>query len=256
MWPHVPKIQWEQVWWPITNTTLATFVFLIIVVVVSVRAKLALWKKKSKFKTALLHIIGLLDSYVIESFGDKKFARAFFPLIVGIFFIILFGNLFGLVIDWLGSSVSPTTLVYLRPMHSDLNTTLVLGIVTVVSFLGIAIKHSWGMRTAKGFFFNFKGETLVEKCINVFVGWLHLIGIPSTIASLSLRLFGNIFAGIVLIGVISFLGAQMTASLNLLETGRFLSLPFWFFELFVAFIQAAVFAGLMIAYFNQNREEH
>lgn len=49
--------------------------------------------------------------------------------------------------------------------------------------------------------FNFNGKTLVDKAINVFVGWLHLIGELVRVTGLSLRLFGNIFAGAVLLGV-------------------------------------------------------
>ncbi len=45
-------------------------------------------------------------------------------------------------------------------------------------------------------------------------------------------------------------------SSSLFEVGRFLSVPFWFFELFVAIVQAMVFAGLAIAYIGQAREEH
>jgi F-type H+-transporting ATPase subunit a len=141
-------------------------------------------------------------------------------------------------------------------MHSDLNTTLVLAIITVISFLGISFKYVWKVKTVKSYLFNFKWANTTEKFINVFVWWLHLIWIPATVASLSLRLFGNIFAWIVLIWVITYLWAVMTESFHLLETWRLLSVPFWFFEVFVAFIQAAVFGWLMIAYFSQNKAEH
>lgn len=106
----------------------------------------------------------------------------------------------------------------------------------------------------KGYLFHFSGNNFIEKCINVFVGWLHLVSVPATVASLSLRLFGNIFAGVILVGVITFLGSLMSASF--FEVGRFLAVPFWFFEVFVAFIQAAVFYMLMISYFNQQKEHH
>ena len=95
---------------------------------------------------------------------------------------------------------------------------------------------------------DFSGHNLGEKLINVFVGWLHFLGLFATTASLSLRLFGNIFAGIVLIGVISYLMASATSFA--FELGRLVVIPFWFFEVFVALIQAIVFACLMIAYFK------
>ncbi|MDD5213364.1 MAG: F0F1 ATP synthase subunit A [Candidatus Gracilibacteria bacterium] len=255
--PHIPQIQGESVYGPISNTTITTFLFLIIVLIFSVFGNRALKsEKKSRFKMFLITTMRLLDNYLKDSFADNKFARLYFPLIVGIFFIILFGNLFGLVIDWFTGALPMLKLEeYLRPMHSDVNTTLVLAVIAMFFSIYIAVKTSGGIKVSKGYLFNFTGHSFGEKCINVFVGWLHFIGIPSTIAALSLRLFGNIFAGIILIGVITYLGAQVTSNLHLLDLGRLFSLPFWFFEIFVAFIQAAVFAGLMIAYFNQSKED-
>lgn len=254
-WPHIPKIQWETVYWPISNTNIATFVFLVFVIIFAFFANRALKKETSRLKTAILNIISGLDKNMTDSFhNDKNFSRAAFPLVAWFFVVILFGNLFGLLIDWLWSSISPNILYYLRPINSDLNTTLVLWMITVVTFLGIAIKSSWLWGTTKWYLFNFSWNNLTEKCINVFVGWLHLVSVPSTVASLSLRLFGNIFAWVILIWVITYLWVLMSASL--FEVGRLISIPFWFFEVFVAFIQAAVFYMLMISYFNQSKESH
>jgi len=47
-----------------------------------------------------------------------------------------------------------------------------------------------------------------------------------------------------------------TVSSGLFEVGRILTIPFWFFEVFVAFVQAIVFSSLMVAYFKQSAEEH
>jgi F0F1-type ATP synthase membrane subunit a len=69
---------------------------------------------------------------------------------------------------------------------------------------------------------------------------------------LSLRLFGNIFAWMILISVIWFLWLLMSE--HFFQIGRLLTVPFWFFEIFVAFVQAIVFAWLMIAYFRQSIE--
>ncbi len=254
-WPHIPKIQWEQVYWPISNTNVATFIFLILVFIFWIFAKSALKKEKSRLKTAILNIVWALDKNVIESFHwEKKFARKAFPVVWGFFIIILFWNLFWLIIDWLWNSVSANILEYVRPMNSDLNTTLVLALVTVLTFLWIAIKSSWALSTVKWYLFNFSGNNLTEKCINVFVWWLHLVSVPSTVASLSLRLFGNIFAWVILIWVISYLWVLMSGPL--FEVWRLVSIPFWFFEVFVAFIQAAVFYMLMISYFNQSKQSH
>jgi F-type H+-transporting ATPase subunit a len=75
------------------------------------------------------------------------------------------------------------------------------------------------------------------------------------VLSLSFRLFGNIFAGIVLIGVITFLSGKL--QVFDVRFGEILVLPFWFFELFVAFIQAFVFFLLTSTYLKEARShEH
>ncbi len=253
--PHIPLIQWEQVYWPISNTSITTFIFLLIVIVVSLLANKALkTNKDSKLKTFFLHFVKFFDDQMRESFATKKESRKYYALIVGMFSIILFGNLFGLIIDWFGMSVTPTLLTYMRPMHSDLNTTLVLSLITVVLMLVIQVRSQGAVGMTKSYLWNFKWDNIGMKLINVFVGWLHFLGLPATLASLSLRLFGNIFAGIVLIWVISYLMASATSVF--FEAGRLLAIPFWFFEVFVALIQAIVFAFLMIAYFKQSSEHH
>jgi len=256
--PHIPTLQGEQVWGAITNVTITTFVFMVLVLIVSILWNRALKKPKSRLKEFFINIVSFFDWYLVTSFGwDKEFARKYLPLVVWIFLIVLFWNLFWLMIDWIGSSIHPIVLHYFRPIFSDINSTIVIALITVVMFLKIALSTRWVVKTTKWYIFNFTWKSFWEKVINVFVWWLHLIWIPSTLASLSLRLFGNIFAWIILVWVIGYLWAMSSSFFNLWETGRLFALPFWFFELFVAFVQAAVFAGLMIAYFGQSKEaEH
>lgn len=260
-WPHIPKLEWEAVFqlaesFTISNTNISTIIFFFIILTIAIMANKALKsKKKSKLRTFFLSFIKLADEQIRNTFSnDKTFARKYFPLIVGLFLIVFLWNLWWLVIDWVGSSISGDLFYYLRPIHSDLNTTVALALMVVVVFLGVWVKTHWALGYSKSYAFNFVWESFGQKCINVFVGWLHFIGIWSTIASLSLRLFWNIFAWIVLIWVISYLWVLMTA--NLFEFGRFLSIPFWFFELFVAIVQALVFALLALSYIWQAREEH
>lgn len=253
---HIPLIQGETVFGAISNTTLTILIFLVIITVVWVFARNALREnKKSKLKLFFLTFTKFFDDQLRDAFdGDKQKARKYYPLIVGMFFLILFGNLFGLIIDWFGLSVMPSLLYYLRPMHSDLNTTLVLALITVVYMLRIQIQTQglgWAMKT---YIFDFRGNNFLEKCISVFVGWLHAIWVLATTASLSLRLFGNIFAGIILIWVVSAL--MSWATWGAFEIGRLAVTPLWFFEVFVALIQAIVFMYLMIAYFKWAGEHH
>lgn len=257
--PHIPKISWENSWyfW-LSNTNITTIIFFFLILTLSIFANRALNKKQSKLKIFFLSFVKIMDTEIRKSFWtsdkDKKIARTFFPLIVWIFLIILGWNLFWLIIDWLWMSVNWNILHYLRPINADLNTTVWLALLVVVSFLYLWVKTHWGFGYLKSYIFNFKGDNLWEKCINVFVWWLHFIWIGSTVASLSLRLFGNIFAWVILIWVISYLWVLMSSSF--FEIWRFMSIPFWFFELFVALIQALVFAGLTISYLSQAKEKH
>lgn len=255
--PHIPAMQWKKIFGSdyISTTTFTTFLFLIVVVIFSlIWNKLLKSNKSSKLKLFFITYIKFADDYLRDSFWNREDSRKYFTLIVWVFSIILFGNLFWLIIDWFGSSVSTTILDYFRPIHSDLNTTLVLAMGTVIYMLYIQVKAHSASKTFKSYFFNFSWNGIVEKCVNVFVGWLHLISVPSSMMSLSLRLFGNIFAWVVLIGVIWYLSAL--ASESFFEVWRLMSIPFWFFEVFVAFVQALVFAWLMVAYFKNAKAEH
>ena len=87
--PHIPTIQGEQVWGPISNTVVTTLVFTLIVIVFSVLAKKAILSdKKSRLKLVVLSFVKYFDEFLRDGFGDKKMAREFFPLIAGFFFII------------------------------------------------------------------------------------------------------------------------------------------------------------------------
>ena len=125
---------------------------------------------------------------------------------------------------------------YLRGVYSDLNNTLALGIC---SFL---LVEFWGFQ-ALGFgylkkFFNFSSP------ISAFVGLLELLSEFIRMISFTFRLFGNIFAGEVLVLMLTFL------------------MPFLFvdiiygLELFVGFIQAAVFALLTLVFATMAVEHH
>jgi len=141
-WPHIPKIQGEPVYGFISNTVITTFVFFLIILGVSFKAnKVLKSNKKSKFKLFFLTLIKFFDGFLRDGFWEKKKAREFFPLIVWIFFIVFFGNIFWLMIDWLGTSVNPWILAILRPMHSDINTTLVLSLITLYTLIFVQVRN-------------------------------------------------------------------------------------------------------------------
>ena len=122
---------------------------------------------------------------------------------------------------------------FMRSASADLNVTLALALISVftIQFMGIA---AIGVSKYAGKFF--VSPFHKPYFIGTFVGVLELISECAKIVSFSFRLFGNIFAGEVLLIVM----------LNLVPF--FVPLPFLFLELFVGFIQALVFAMLTLVF--------
>ena len=72
--------------------------------------------------------------------------------------------------------------------------------------------------------------------------------------SLALRLFGNIFAGALLIGLMIWLTGQLAVAH--VPIGNIWTSPFWLFEMFVACVQTLVFCTLSALYFKEAIEAH
>ena len=124
----------------------------------------------------------------------------------------------------------------LRGAHADLNMTLALALISVgaTQYFGLKFAHLGYLKK----FFNFSSP------IGFFIGILELLGEFSRIMSFSFRLFGNIFAGEVLISVISFLVPVLIPA------------PFMAFELFVGGLQAYVFGMISTVAFAMAAEGH
>jgi len=260
--PHIPSMQWEflhgtsfdflWIHFGISNTVLSTWIFMVLLFIVLVLFRLNLKSKKWFFKTTWMIIVGGLYDMTADFVGNKKFAKKILFLVWGMFIFILLSNIFSLFLDWIITFTGWHE--YLRPINSDLNTTFGLSLTIIVLSHFVAVFHRWIPKYLKWYFFNYSGHGVFEKSVNVFVGWLHLIWEIVKILSLSLRLFWNIFAGVVLIWMIAFLTGQINV-LGLHVWEIFL-LPFWIFELFVALIQAVVFFVLSSIYFKQAIEDH
>lgn len=197
-------------------------------------------QKKSNF---FLFVQTILESFYefIQSIAPQQAVR-FFPLITSIFLFVMLASWAGLLpgaetigfirnIDGIKEYVP-----FLRGGTADLNITLGLAIFAVISIQVFGYK-SLGAKYFKKFFD-------LSSPINFFVGFLELISEFAKIMSFAFRLFGNIFAGEVLIAVIAFL-------LPLLGP-----LPFIGLEIFVGFIQALVFATLTLVFITIATSDH
>jgi F-type H+-transporting ATPase subunit a len=181
-------------------------------------------------------LTGLMDSVL----GSRKKSEKYLPFIATIFVFILVSNWLG-ILPGVGSigfeDAHHHFIPFFRSPASDLNFTLALSIITVVmvNVFGVAAIGAWKHATK---FFNFTGP------INFFVGILEFISEIARMISFAFRLFGNVFAGEVLLVVVAFLVPFIAP------------VPFFFLELFVGFIQAFVFAMLALVFIAIATVEH
>lgn len=171
--------------------------------------------------------------------GTRAQAEKYFPLVATIFIFILSCNLFG-ILPGVGSLTfggRHGAIPLLRSPAADLNFTLAFAVISVVmaNVLGAAAVGIWPHMSK---FLNFSNP------INFFIGILELVSEFAKMISLSFRLFGNVFAGEVLLTIIFFLAPYIVP------------LPFLFLELFVGLIQAFLFAMLTLVSISLHTAVH
>lgn len=218
---------------PITNTLLTSFMVgaILIVIALVLRARLSL--VPGKFQLVIEMLFGTVISYMEEVLGDKKLAERFFPLIMTLFLFIFLANAIefvpgiGSIGFFEGGGEHRGFTPLFRSVNTDLNMTLALALISffVIEFAGVA---ALGFLKYGGKFVTFKSP------LAFFIGLIELLSEVARLISFSFRLFGNIFAGEVLITVAAFF------------VPLFLPVPLMLFEVFVGLIQAAIFALLTL----------
>lgn len=219
----------------ITNALLASWIVTGLIVLC------ALWLRRrirevprgvqSALEALFSWFLGLMDGVT----GSREKSERFFPLVASLFLFIIALNWFGLLpgvgpIGVYQEHQGRTVLVPLfRGGNADLNSTLALAIIAVVGTHAAGLRHL-GALSHIGRFLNFRSP------IGFFVGVLELVSEFAKILSFSFRLFGNIFAGEVLLLIVAAL------------VPYFAPLPFFGLELFVGFVQALVFSVLTLVF--------
>ena len=203
---------------------------------------------------------------MLEGIVGRHMVAKVFPLLATLFLFILVSNWFGLLpgVGTVGFgpaaegrgaflSLHEITNPLLRPANADLNLTLGMALVFSV-FWVIWSFQELGVGGFFGHIFGPKGEVsgiLKYPLIGIFifVGVIEVISIAFRPVSLSLRLFGNIYAGENLMHTMSDLGETMhmpTAIAFLMKI--IVPIPFYFLELLVGVVQALVFTLLCAVY--------
>lgn len=231
---------------PITNSMFTSVIVSLILVsfAIFVRTQLKNTNKPTGIQNFAEWLVETLFAFVYSVTLDAKKAARFLPLVATFFFFIVLNNWLGLL-PGVGSITTPvfeashspeSSAPLFRPGTADLNTTLALALISIFAtqYFGLKAQNLSYLKK----FVNF------ESPIMFFVGILEIISEFAKIISFAFRLFGNIFAGEVLLVVIA----------ALIPLG--IPLPFYGLEIFVGFIQALVFAMLTLVFINMATISH
>ncbi len=224
---------------PVTNSLLTAWVVSIILIVVAFIAG----RKPNLIPGKLQNIFEMMFEYLLnlmeQTLGTRKLAIRYFPLVATIFLFIFLSNMFDFlpIFGTLTFNGGEEHVPLFRAVNSDLNFPLAFAII---SFLVIELS---GILTLGVLKYASKFVSFKAGLVGFLVGLVELIGNLARLISLSFRLFGNILAGEVLLLVIGTFVPYIAP------------LPFMAFEIFVGFLQAAIFALLTLAFIKIAIEE-
>lgn len=218
---------------PITNTLFTSWIVMAVLIMLSILATYKIKLIPTSYLQNLFELIIETGYTTVADLAHSK-AKVFFPIVMTFFLYILFGNLIGLFPGFATVTFKGEPLF--RSINSDLNITLALALTSAVLTHGFALYYLGVIDYLKKWF--------TANPIFLFVGLLELVGEFTKIVSLSFRLFGNIFAGEVVLATIS----------SIFAFG--IPLPFYFLEIIVGFVQAAVFMMLTLVFMVLLSEKH
>ncbi len=244
----------------ITNSLFTSWIVVVIIFIIALAVRLSL-KKIPKGIQNLFELVidGALD-LCDQVTNSRKITNKAFPIVFSVFFVVLLNNWLGILpLGGFGlieaGEHGRAFIPFIRSGTADINGTLPLAILSVLgaNIFGVISIGLWktfnkyvNLKAIGGIFTKIRKEPMVllTAPIMVFVSALELIGEFAKIASLSFRLFGNVFAGEVLL-------ASMGAIIAYV-----LPTPFLLLEVFVGVIQAFIFAILTLVYYTIASQDH
>ncbi|HEV3245324.1 MAG TPA: F0F1 ATP synthase subunit A [Candidatus Paceibacterota bacterium] len=216
---------------PITNTLLTSWAVIAVLLIIAVWIGSRLKLTPNRFQLLFEWLVEFIYDYVAETLESRDLARKFFPYLTTIFLFVFTSNLLEFLpgvgsVGFFAPGGMFTPLF--RSVNTDLNVTLMLAIVSflTIEVTGVVVIGAWKYAEK---FINIRGGA-----IGFVVGLIELLSELGRLISFSFRLFGNIFAGEVLILVVTYFIPYVGP------------LPFMAFEIFVGFVQAAIFALLTL----------
>lgn len=253
-----PEILFNVWGFPVTNSFLLMMALSVSIVVFSLAMGSGLKMVPSKIQSLVELLFEGAWGFVLGVVGSKKKAKKIFPYVFTIFIFVLSANLLTLIPGQSAVSLKNVngTVPLFRAIMADYGLVFVMTIVSVIMMQIVALA-AMGPLGYIGKFINvknlglffaslFSGKPkfglLAQGFLDVFLGFMDIIGEVAKVFSLSFRLFGNVFAGEVLGAVMLFL------------LPFFGPLPFLFLGLLSSCVQAFVFAVLTLIFVNMASE--
>jgi F-type H+-transporting ATPase subunit a len=201
----------------------------------------------------------------VDGLLGHKLAHKAFPLLGTLFIFILISNWFGLLpgVGSIGWHEGEKFIPLLRPGTADMNMTIAMAAVSMILWFIWTMQVTGPVAFIKELFGvkgGMKGPILFLLVpLFLFVGVLEVVSILVRPVSLSLRLYGNVFAGENMLATMINIGHLFHAPDWLCHVlSCIVPVPFYFLELLIGFLQAMVFTLLVLVYLqlSTSHEEH
>jgi F-type H+-transporting ATPase subunit a len=221
----------------ITNSMVFGLLMAVIVMTVfTLAARRSHARPESKFAFAIESLVEFVLDLGEDNLGSRAKAVRFMPLLLTLFTFILFSNMFALVpgVGTINVATAEGATPLLRAFTTDLNATLAMAILTIGTIQVVAIRELGIKKHLQHYFTNKPLNPM-----NMFIGIIEVMGEFIRIMTLSMRLFGVIYAGEVLIHVVGELAGNF---------GWAAIFPIYLFEIFFGVIQVYIFMMLSMVY--------
>ncbi|OGI61242.1 hypothetical protein A2814_00545 [Candidatus Nomurabacteria bacterium RIFCSPHIGHO2_01_FULL_38_19] len=244
----------------VTNALLSSWIAVAVIIFLSLVLRFALREIPGKIQSFFEIIVEGALALCDQVTSHRALSIRIFPIAISVFFFILINNWLGLLpIGGLGvleqGEHGLAFIPFLRGGTADINTTIALAIMAVLgaNLFGIFSIGLWktfnkyvNLKVFGEIFTKIRQEPtiIIVAPITFFVGLIEIIGEFAKVASLSFRLFGNIFAGEVLLVSMAALVAYVVP------------IPFLFLEILIGVIQALIFSILLVVYFTIGATDH
>ncbi len=232
---------------PITiyNTTVTAITISVILIIFALLVRRKAGIRPTRLQTGFEFIMETILDKMILAFGTEARARKFFPLLFTIFLFLIVANQF-MLLPLVGTIVTKDGVNLFNTPTSHYSLPIALGLLVLfishsIAFFTSPLRHIGNYIKIAPFFKIKSLKELPMLLMDFFLGILDIIGELAKLVSVSTRLFGNMFAGGVVIAIISGLLAY---------TQFILPIPFIVLGILSGFVQAFVFTLLGILFIS------